>query len=173
MITIGHELDNPFSQDFYDKVIESIQFHQLSCPCGHSSCLVRHGAYLRTVKVGNTQFRLRVCRVKCSHCGSTHAILLSCIVPYSQILLPDAVAILACQERRTGFSAFLDRHLSIDENNIKAILSRYRKHWQQRLLAHGICLLPLAGLVHRCFRSFSRQFLQIKTTPNLLFGLPT
>ncbi len=66
------------------------------------------------------------------------------------------------------------RLLSMEEKaNIKAILSRYRKHWQQRLLAHGICLLPLAGLVHRCFRSFSRQFLQIKTTPNLLFGLPT
>ena len=79
MITIGHELDNPVSQDFYDKVIESIQFHQLPCPCGHSSCLVRHRAYLRTVKVGNTQLRLRVCRVRCSHCGSTHAILLSWI----------------------------------------------------------------------------------------------
>ena len=61
----------------------------------------------------------------------------------------------------------------IGQQLIKAILSRYRKHWQQRLLAHGICLLPLAGLVHRCFRSFSRQFLQIKTTPNFLFGLPT
>mgnify|MGYP005774398045 CR=1 FL=1 len=95
MVTIEHELDNPFFQDFYDKVISSIQFHQLSCTCGHCACLVRHGAYLRTVKVGD------------------------------------------------------------------------------RLLAHGIFLLPLPLLVRRCFRCFSRPFLQIKISKNLLFILPT
>lgn len=173
MITIEHELDNPFSQDFYDKVIRSIQFHQLSCTCGHYACLVRHGAYLRTVKVGDRLLRLRVCRVRCTRCGSTHALMLSCIIPYSQILLADTAAILDCHQQQAPFSAFLQGHLSIDENNIKALLARFRKHWQQRLLAHGICLLPLPRLVRRCFLCFSRQFLQIKNTPNLLFVPPT
>lgn len=173
MITIGHELDNPFSQDFYDKLIRSLQIHQLTCSCGHSSCLVRHGSYLRTVKAGDCCFRLRVCRVRCRECGATHALLPSCIIPYSQVSLPDTVTVLNCQEQHTGFSIFMENHLSVDENDIKAILRRYRRHWQQRLLAQDICLFPLSRLVCRCFQHFSRQFLQIKATRNLLFCAPT
>ena len=173
MITIGHKLDNPFSQDFYNDVISSLQLHQLKCSCGHSSCLSRHGSYFRTVKVGDSQFRLRVCRLRCRECGATHALMLSCMIPYSQVLLNDAASILLCSSKHNGFSAFLDGHLSMDENNIKAILRRYRRHWLQRLLAHGIPLFSLPELVSRCFQDFSRQFLQIKTTPNLLFGIPT
>lgn len=173
MITIEHELDNPFSQDFYDKVIDSIQFHQLKCSCGRCSCLVRHGSYRRTVKVGDGQFRLRVCRLRCSECGRTHALMLSCIVPYSQILLIDTVSILDCYEKRASFSAFLQEHLSIDENNISSIIRRYKKHWQQRLRAGSVSLTPLPSLVRLCFLAFSRQFMQIKTTPNFLFFSPT
>lgn len=173
MITIEHELGNPFSQDFYDKLTASIQLHQLSCTCGHSACLIRHGAYLRTVKVGDRLLRLRVCRVRCTLCGSTHALLPSAVIPYSQILLADAASILECHQQQADFSAFLQCHLSIDENNIKSLISRYRRHWHQRLLAHGICLLPLHRLLRRCFRFFSRQFLQIKNTKNLLFSPPT
>ena len=173
MITIEHELGNPFSQDFYDKLISSIQFHQLSCTCGHCACLIRHGAYLRTVKVGDSLLRLRVCRVRCTHCGSTHALLPSAIIPYSQILLADAAAILECHQQQHSFSPFLECHLPIDENNIKSLISRYRRHWHQRLLAQGIRLLPLSMLVRRCFRFFSRLFLQIKNTKTLLFSPPT
>lgn len=173
MITIEHELDKPFSQDFYNKAIDSIQLHQLKCPCGRCSSLTRHGSYHRTVKAVGRQFRLRVCRLRCPECGHTHALMLSCMIPYSQILVNDTASIIICYETHTGFSAFLQEHLSIDENNIGSVIRRYKNHWQQRLWAESLPLTPLPGLIRLCFQAFSRQFMQIKTIPNILFFRPT
>ena len=89
MITIFVRDCNQISQSFYDSVIFDLQLHQLTCSCSHSACLSVHGYYRRTVKLSSGAIRLRVCRVKCSECGATHALLLSSMVPYSQILLSD------------------------------------------------------------------------------------
>jgi hypothetical protein len=87
MITLLVEENNPLSQSFYDYCINSLQFHQLTCSCGRSGCLNIHGYYQRKVKTHDGSFILTVCRVICSECGRTHAILPSSIVPYSQIPL--------------------------------------------------------------------------------------
>ena len=173
MITIEQDLCNPLSQDFYDKTIDSLPLHQLKCTCGRSACLIKYGSYMRTVKMGDQAFRLRVCRVKCSECGRTHALLLSSIVPYSQIPLEVQASIIEHYENKKGFASILQSCLSIDENNIGSLLLRYRKHWQQRLRCESIPLAPPFRLVVRCFQAFSRQFMQIKTTPNLFFPRPT
>lgn len=89
MITIFVRDCNQISQSFYDSVIYDLQLHQLTCSCSHSACLSVHGYYKRTVKLSSGAIRLRVCRVKCSECGATHALLLSSMVPYSQIPLSD------------------------------------------------------------------------------------
>ena len=54
MITVSVDFCNPISQKIYDNVINSLQFHRLSCPCGHSGCLTVHGYYDRTLKSGVT-----------------------------------------------------------------------------------------------------------------------
>lgn len=41
---------NEISQDFYDAAMDSIQTSQMECSCGHSGCLVWHGAYTRSLK---------------------------------------------------------------------------------------------------------------------------
>lgn len=41
---------NPLNQKDYDDILSSIQFHQLTCTCGHSACLSVHGYYLRGLK---------------------------------------------------------------------------------------------------------------------------
>lgn len=87
MITIFVRDCNQISQSFYDSVIYDLQLHQLTCSCSHSACLSVHGYYKRTVKLSSGAIRLRVCRVKCSECGATHALLLSSMVPYSQTFL--------------------------------------------------------------------------------------
>lgn len=74
MITVSVGFCNPISQNFYDDVINSLQFHQLTCSCGHSGCLTIHGYYDRSVKVGDSDIQLHVCRVICSQCGRTHAV---------------------------------------------------------------------------------------------------
>lgn len=82
-------------------MLGSLQFHQLKCTCGHSACLSVHGYYHRTVRTSKGSFRLRICRVICSECGRTHAILPESIVPYDQISLEDQRVIVIAYENGT------------------------------------------------------------------------
>ncbi len=172
MITLLVDNCNPISQDFYDKTIRSLQFHQLTCSCGLSGGLTKHGYYYRRLKVDDDLQQLCICRVICSHCGSTHALLLSSFVPYSQISLPDQVVIISNFENHSSQSALMARNNAIDESNIRSILRQYRRFWQQRLLTARISLWG-ASLSQMCFSFFERQFMQIKRTPNLFFVPPT
>ena len=173
MITVSVDFCNPFSQKFYDDVIDSLQFHQLTCPCGHSGCLTIHGYYDRTVKFGDCDLRLHVCRVICSECRHTHALLLSSIVPYSQISLPDQVDILEHAFSDGDFSAVMDATPSIDESCVRSVIRRFRRHWEQRLLSENIQLSLSTLFIRCCFSAFHRQFMQIKSTTNILFLTPT
>lgn len=173
MITLSVDLCNPVSQDFYDKTIYNLQFHRLVCTCGHSGCLSIHGYYNRSVKHGDSCLRLRICRVICSECGKTHALLLSSMVPYSQIPTSKQVDIIRHSQTDGDFSEIMDNTPSIDENCIRSLIRRFRRHWQQRLSSETIPFLPISDLVRRCFSAFWCQFMQIKCTPNILFLTPT
>lgn len=173
MITVSVDFCKPISQNFYDDVINSLQFHRLTCPCGHSGCLTIHGYYNRTVKTGNSDIRLHVCRVICSQCGGTHALLLSSIVPYSQVSLPDQVSILEHAQSDRDFSSVMDSTPSIDESCVRSVIRRFRWHWEQRLLSEGLLLSLSMNFIACCFHAFRRQFMQIKSTPNILFLTPT
>ncbi len=173
MITVSVDYDNPLSQDFYDNVVSSLPFHSLTCTCGLSGCLSIHGYYTRSVKSGSSSFRLRVCRVLCSHCGHTHAILLSSMVPYSSVPLAAQVSILQHSLTDSDFSEVMDLTPSIDESCVRSIIRRFRHHWKQRLLSGNFSLFDSDALVSGCFRTFLRQFMQIKCTSNILFLSPT
>lgn len=170
MITILVDSSTRISQEFYHKLISSLKLHKLSCSCGHSGCLTVHAYYFRKLKQGSGDICLSICRVKCSVCGKTHALLPSSIVPYSRISLPDQAEIIMSAENKSSALPVMERTPSIDENNVYSILRRYRIYWKLRLLILGdITALPLSVLVSRCFRTFDRQFLQIKSTSNILF----
>ena len=121
MITIFVRDCNQISQSFYDSVIYDLQLHQLTCTCSHSACLSVHGYYKRTVKLSSGAIRLRVCRVKCSECGATHALLLSSMVPHSQIPLSDQQRICKDYEDGPRVSTICESNSPIDENNVKSI----------------------------------------------------
>lgn len=144
MITLSVEIRNPLNKKNYDDILSSIQFHQLTCTCGHSACLSVHGYYLRGLKTPDGIIRLRLCRLRCHECRRTHAL-----------------------------RSLLDRIPCIDENNVKYIMRSYLHHWKQRLLSCGIPICPLKELVSRCFSSYCRQFMQVKRTPNILFPMTT
>lgn len=173
MITIEADFCNPISQDFYDKIIHSLSLNQITCTCGHTGSLIWYGAYSRRVRMADQVILLRVARVFCSSCGHTHALLLSSIVPYSQIPLPVQAAIVQCYESKSGYRGILAAQFFLDENTISSIIRSYRRHWKERLRSHSLSLLSLSDLIDRCFSFFSRPFMQIKTTPNKLFLLPT
>lgn len=173
MITLSVDICNPVSQDFYYKTIYNLQFHQLVCTCGHSGCLTIHGYYDRSIKHGDSRLRLHICRVICSECGRTHALLLSSMVPYSHISSLQQVDIIRHSETDGDFSELMDNTPSIDESCVRSVIRRFRQHWKQRLLSETIALMPDTGFIKCCFSAFRRQFMQVKSTPNILFLIPT
>ena len=120
------------------------------------------------IKQDGELVELRIRRVICSECGSTHALLLSEIVPYSRTLLEDQADIISGSP-----AAVMERNPLIDESCVHSIFRQFKKHWEQVLLAAGIPFRPLRSLVGTCFSFRSCQFMQIKRTPNILFLKPT
>ena len=121
--------DNTLNQKTYENLINTLQFHQLQCTCGRSGCLTIHGYYTRFLKVEDSEIPLSICRVKCSHCGKTHALLPSQLVPYSRVSLQDQVAILSAYENTGDYEQIMEETPAIDENLIASIIKRYVKHW--------------------------------------------
>ena len=93
--------------------------------------------------------------------------------PYSQIPLVLHVRLIHAYEHETGFQNILAEQYLVDENNLKSIIRNYRLHWKQRLLSMRLHLPDIPSLISGCFSLFSRQFMQIKSTSNKLFILPT
>ena len=173
MITINTENCNPISQDFYNKTIDSLDLKRLPCTCGCSGCLIRYGSYKRNVQLQDHVVTLVIVRVYCTACSHTHALLLSSMVPYSQIPLDIQITAIHAYESGLTVEHSLKNQCFIDENNLKAIIRSYRLHWKERLHSAGISLSDRTSLIIGCFSHFSRQFMQIKTTDNKLFLLPT
>lgn len=173
MITIKAENYNLISQDFYNKAIDSLDLNLISCTCGHSGCLIRYGSYKRNVQLKDEIITLTVVRVYCTACGHTHALLLSSLVPYSQIPLNVQISAIHAYESGLSLTNILTDQCFIDENNLKAVIRSYRLHWKERLRSAGLAVSEWISLVNGCFSHFSRQFMQIKTTINKLFLLPT
>ena len=169
MITVFVEENNPLTPNFYNNLIASLQFHQLTCPCGHSGCLSVHGYYTRSLKTPNGKLPFRICRVICSHCHHTHALLPSSLVPYSQVSLEEHVDIISSHENGEAWKNLMEHNPSIDESNCRHIIRTFLHHWKQRLLSEKISLSDRAALIHDCFSTFARQFMQIHRTPNILF----
>lgn len=173
MITVSVKEYNKISQDYYDSIINSLQFHQLTCSCGHQACLTIHGYYERGVYLPDGILMLRVCRVRCSECGHTHTLLLSSLVPYSRIRTSDQHAIVIAYESASGIGSVCDENPSIDEKTAKSVARRYLRFWKQRLLSERVPLPDLESLIRDCFSFYSMQFMQIRRTSNQLFSSPT
>lgn len=174
MITIFNHTFKSISQTYYDKTIGNLDFHRLTCSCGHSACLTRHAYYRRSLKTSTGKLSLRICRVKCSICGSTHALLLAEMVPYSQIPLISQIYI--ARESLSSFpdySSIMSETPEIDESNIASICRQFKHFWKERLLSESISFVDTSMLLQQCFSFFRRQFMQIKCTANILFPIPT
>lgn len=168
MITVLFKDYNTFSQDSYDSAVDELQLHTVKCTCGKSGCLIRHGHYCRQVKLMSDLLCLIVQRVRCKECGTSHALIPSVLVPYSQIPLEDQQEILECIENGVSPEPVMDRNLLVDENNVKYIIRQFRKHWKQRLFSLGLSLKD--QLTIPSLAVFSRQFMQIHRTRNILLS---
>lgn len=71
------------SQIQYNKIISSLNFNDFHCPNCHSNGLVVHAYYERHVDIFDRNHTIRILRLRCPSCNSTHAVLIEDMVPYS------------------------------------------------------------------------------------------
>lgn len=169
MITIFVKENKPLTPDSYNDLINSMQFHRMTCTCGHSACLSIHGYYSRSLKMPEGKRSFRICRVICSCCHHTHALLPSSMVPYSQVSMEEHIGIISAYENGKGCKSLMENNPSIDESNCRHIRRSFLRHWKQRLLSEKLSLSDRTTLIHGSFRCFARQFMQIHFTQNILF----
>ena len=82
------------SQIQYNKIISSLNFNNLQCPNCHSNGLIIHAYYERHVDIFDRNHTIRILRLKCPSCNSTHAVLIEDMVPYSVVSFNIIVDIL-------------------------------------------------------------------------------
>ena len=133
--------------------------------------MILYGHYKRCLKLFCSLVTLMIQRVKCKHCGRTHALIPSMIVPYSQIPLEDQQDILKLHQEGSPPEPVLERNVLIDESHVWHIVRRYKKHWEQRILSIGLTLAE--SLSRPCLLNFGLQFMQIHRTWNSFFSAPT
>lgn len=92
--------------------------------------------------------------------------------PYSQIPLADTLSIIANYEDSSGHAQILSSSLSIDENNICAVILRYRRYWRKCIHLHQMLRYSVSRLIEQCFSTFGKQFMQIKNTANIAMFFP-
>lgn len=138
MIIIYIEENRFLSSDNYNNIVYNTKINLLTCPCGCVGSLHIHGYYKRYIKIGNSKEEFRICRVKCNSCGHTHAILLSLMVPYSQISLKDYITIVSNYEEHISQETVMATCPLIDENNIHYILQRYRYFKKYDKVPHNL-----------------------------------
>ena len=92
-------IDNQLKNKKYFEIIESSNLSKYDCPkCGAKASMTRHAYYERNViSIINAVIIytiLKILRVKCTSCGSTHAILPGDIIPYKQFDYSSFIMIL-------------------------------------------------------------------------------
>ena len=89
------------------------------------------------------------------------------MVPYSQILVQEQIQIIKNFQKHISQASIMDNNCNIDENNISSIIRQYRKYWQKYIFLKNF---PLTiNLIPLCFFHLKKQFMQNKSTPNILF----
>lgn len=75
-------------ESLYNHCIQQIDIRQIRCPNCCVYGFVYHGSYKRTFSNSLDEIiDIRVCRILCSSCHHSHALLLSPMVPYSRFSL--------------------------------------------------------------------------------------
>ena len=94
MITFNFPKNNIINQSNYENSVNRIDFSSIACSkCGCCDGFQIHGYYERSVRTGPVKNTIRILRVICPHCKITHALLPSCMIPYTQRTLKDTLII--------------------------------------------------------------------------------
>lgn len=165
MLTYATDDFKSFSQKFYDNCISKINLFDTHCTCGHKGSLIKHGYYSRKVKTNDGISIIKILRVKCSICGKTHSILLSSIVPYSQVSLHDQVAIVNGNSQEV-----MNSIPDIDESTCSRIRKHFHSFFFEFLKSEKLKLSSLSVVILSCLSKLKIQFMQMKKSVTLSSG---
>ena len=148
--TVNQEL----SQDYYDSRVQELDRSAIKCPHCKNFGFYVNSYYERSFKIAGHDVKtpILIMQVICKNCGKTHAILLSSMIPWSQIPLYDALTIL--QLVPPAEESILVSH----EDRIR-LKKLFRLFWKERLAAFNIKIDP--SLSSNCIFYHARQFMQI------------
>lgn len=162
-------------QRLYDNSLKNLNYHSLKCPCCHSKGVMNiHSYYQRSLKVGSNKdlIRITIQRVICKSCGTTHALLPSCIVPYTRFSVHVQTLIISSSlivsNKLTHQFNELCNYFQIFENNIRFIIKKFINHWKERLNSISVKVNDVK-LLELCHSHFKFQFMQIRTTPTIAY----
>jgi len=120
----------------YRKLISSLDFSSLICPCCHCTGMYEFAHYPRLIK--NPKYHgkvlLTITRVRClnEQCRATHAILPSSMIPNSQIPMADMIRIIEAQSSE-DVKKISDENIHISPENIRLAKIRFKKFWKSRI----------------------------------------
>lgn len=144
-------------QAAYSSIICSIDLTILKCPSCHHIGTAVHGYYTHQFFTEDGKTSILIKRVKCRHCGKTHALLLSCFVPYYRLPMDSILLIIKEKKLRTIQQLHtLIPYVSVEY--ILYILRLFRRYWKDRIDSYFI---PFDELIHkRCIDLFNKPFMQ-------------
>ena len=180
MITYNVDFDKPYwknTQKKYDIYIANLNFSSLEC--ADIECKVKghckiHAYYERSLILPEEKIILFILRVICKKCNTTHAILPSFIVPYSQVPLEEHIEIIKLHKEKKSASkiAEIRNNTKIDAAKILYIINQYKDKWEDRLNSLFCTVTDeISKLVKSCFAGYKQQFMQNRYTPNVLYFL--
>ena len=82
IIKLSSKIKN-ISENKYKKIIQLLNFSELTCPGCDSKGLFVHAYYYRHIDLFKRSHKVRVLRLRCPERGSTHAVLVEDMIPYS------------------------------------------------------------------------------------------
>lgn len=175
MITLIDEKYKPFSQKSYNKLVENIDLHSLTCSCKIKGNFIKYGTYTRMFINNGEYIAIKIQRVYCKSCKKTHALMTKELVPYSQISMLDHFLIinayLSPEPAFNKYEEILINNELINENSIRYIINKYIHFWNAALISLNLSLKnDRIFLIKKCLTRLKIQFMQIKSTTNILFS---
>lgn len=115
-------------EEFIKKYEKEVNYGYLECPHCKSDNLIFYGTYERNIGIYDKYYKIRIKRVQCKYCGSTHALLPNFILPYYQnevSFIEVSIGLKVIEETSTEE---ISKVLNISRQLINNWLRRFKSH---------------------------------------------
>lgn len=142
--------------DEYYKTIDNIQSYQIKCPCGCKGSCIKYGWHKRQLIIEDNTYSIKLQRVYCKHCKTTHIIMPTYIIPYERQTMDYVLDLISSNTEINKADYELVRYTSIFSI------------WQNKLKSIGMKLCDdLDRIISFCATTFRMCFMQSKKRKNI------